>query len=94
MLRRGRIAANPAVMEAEKFQPLPTFAQLHDSRLGVLEREPELGEDLTQRDQRALGLSPGPAYHDHIVGEPHQLSGTALRPLPVKPVEIDVAKAR
>ena len=58
MLRRGRIAANPAVMEAEKFQPLPTFAQLHDPCLGVLEREPELGEDLAQRQQRALSPLP------------------------------------
>jgi hypothetical protein len=41
-----------------------------------------------------LGLSPGPAHHDHIVREAHQLAGPALSPLPVKPVEIDVAQAR
>jgi len=74
-------------MEAEKVQPLSAFAQFHDPGLGVLERETELGEDLTQRDQRALGVSPGPAHHDHVIGETHQNPGPALGPLPVQPVE-------
>jgi hypothetical protein len=69
-------------MEAKKVQPLTAFAQLHDPRLGVVEREPELGEDLAQRHKRALGLTPGPAHHDHIVRETHQNAGSALRPLP------------
>src|SRR5450755_2895757 len=76
MRRSGRVPAHPAVMEAEKVQPLTAFTQLHDPRLGVLEHESELGEDLPQRHKRALGLSPGPAHHDHIVRETHQLACT------------------
>ena len=71
-------------MEAEKVQPLTTFAQLHDPGLGVLEREPQFREDLAQRHKGALGLRSGPAHHDHIVRVADQNPGSALGPLPVK----------
>ena len=62
-------------MEAEKVQPLPAFAQLHDPRLVVPEREPQLREDLPQRRKCTLGLLFGPAHHDHIVCVADQYPG-------------------
>src|SRR5947199_1653769 len=64
MLRSGRVAAHPAVMEAEKVQPLPAFAQLHDPCLGVLEREPQFAKDRPQRPKGALGFLSTAAHHD------------------------------
>jgi hypothetical protein len=81
------------VVEAEKVQPLPAFAQLHDPCLGVLEPEPQLREDRPQRRKGALGLRLALAQHDHVVRVPHQNPVPALRPLPVKPMQIDVAQA-
>jgi hypothetical protein len=60
---------------------------VHDPRLGVLELEPKLAEDLSQRRKRRFGLRPCPAHRQQIVGEPDQNSVSALCPLPVEPMQ-------
>jgi hypothetical protein len=80
------------VVEAEKVQPLPAFAQLHDPGLGVLEREPELGEDRPQRIKRVLGFPASSAQHDNVVRVADQDPISTLGPPPVEPVQIDVAQ--
>lgn len=79
-------------MKAQKVQALPALAQLHDPRLGLLEREAVPGEDRPQRREGALGFHPAVAHHDQIISEAHQHPGAMLRPAPVKPVQVDVAK--
>jgi hypothetical protein len=74
------------LVEAEKVQVLPAFAQLDDPGLGVLEREPQLREDRPQRRKGALGFRSAAARHDHVVRIAHQNPVPALGPLPVKPV--------
>src|SRR5438046_3000539 len=42
-------SSHPAVVEAEKVQPLPAFFEVHDPRLALLELKPQLGEDRRER---------------------------------------------
>ena len=77
---RGRVAAHPAVVEAEKVQPLPTFCQVHDPCLGLLELEPELGQDRRERQQRSFGFLSAVAERQQIVGL-CRVSGYAERTL-------------
>ena len=85
-------AAHPAVVEAEEVQPLAPFAQVHDPRLGLLGLEPELGQDRPQRREGALGLRLRPAHHHQIVRVADQHPVPARLPLPVEPVQVDVAQ--
>jgi hypothetical protein len=81
------------VLEAEEINPLASLSQVHDPGLGVLELKPKLRQDRPQRRKRRLGLRTRPAHHHQIVRETHQNATPALRPLPVKPVQVDVAQA-
>ena len=62
MPRAQGVAAHPAVVEAEEIQALPTFGQVHDPRLGVLELKAKLGQDRRERRKRPFGFLPGSAH--------------------------------
>jgi hypothetical protein len=66
---------------------------VHDPGLGVLELEPKLAQDLPQRRERRFGFRPRSAHCQQIVRETDKNPVPALRPLPVKPMQIDVAQA-
>jgi hypothetical protein len=85
---------NPLVMETEEVQSLAFLLQMHDPRLGVLELKAQLRQDLPKRRERRLGFCACSAQRQQIVCVAHKNSGSALGPLPVKPVQIDVAQAR
>ena len=89
----GAVGAHPAVVEAEEVNALASLLQVHDPGLGVLELEPKLAQDLPQRQKRRVGLRPCPAHRQQIIREPDQNPVPALRPLPVKPMQVDVAQA-
>ena len=93
MPRTQRVPAHPAVVEAEKVQPLPTFCQMHDPRLGLLELKPQLGEDRRERLKRPFGFLPTVAERQQIIRVAHQHTATAVCPLPVKPVQVNVGQA-
>jgi hypothetical protein len=44
------------VVKAKKVQTLPTFIQVHDPRLGLLELQAKLGQDRRERRKWAFGL--------------------------------------
>jgi len=67
MPRARGVAAHPAVMEAEKVQPLTAFFQVHDPRLGLLELKPQLGEDRRERHKRSFGFLSAVAHRQQIV---------------------------
>ena len=86
-------AATPAPRPGST-QPLASILEVHDPGLGVLELKAQLRQDQPQRRKRRLGLLPRSAHHKQIVRETDQNPMPAVRPLPVKPVQIDVAQAR
>ena len=88
------VGAHPPVVEAEEIDALASLLQVHDPRLGVLELKAQLGQDQPQRRERRFGLLPRSAHRQQIIRVTHQNPVPALRPLPVKPVQIDVAQAR
>ena len=92
MPRTRRVAAHPAVVEAEKVQPLPAFFKVHDPRLGLLELKPQLGEDRRERRKRLLGFLSAVAERQQIIRVAHQHTATAFCPLPVEPVQVDVGE--
>ena len=65
---------------------------MHDPRLRRLELEAHLGEDHGERLKGVLGVPFGLAYRQQIVCVAHQYPVSSLGPLPVKPVQIDVAQ--
>ena len=93
MPRARRVSAHPAVVEAEKVQPLTAFFKVHDPRLGVLELKPQLGEDRRERHQRPFGFLAAVAERQQIIRVAHQHAAAAICPLPVEPVKVDVDKA-
>ncbi|MGB3952888.1 MAG: hypothetical protein WBK99_07115 [Solirubrobacterales bacterium] len=82
------------MMKAEKVKTLSAFSQVHDPRLGLLEFKAHLDEELLERIQSALRLAPRLAHHYEIVGVATQCANSARLPLPVEPVEVDVAEQR
>ena len=90
----GAAGAHPAVVEAEEVKSLASLPQVHDPRLGLLGLKAQLGQHLPQRRKRRLGLCPRPAHRHQIVCVADQNPVTALRPAPVKPVQVDVAQQR
>jgi hypothetical protein len=78
-------------MEAEKVKPLASFPQVHDPRLSVLELKPELAEDDLKRLQGALGFPLCAAHHEQIICVADQDSRATICPLPIEPVQVDVA---
>ena len=88
------VGPDPPVMEAEEINALASLLQVHDPRLGVLELKAQLRPDQPQRRKRRLGLRPRSAHRQQIVREPNENSVSPVCPLPVKPVQVDVAKAR
>src|SRR6476646_4327259 len=89
----GSVGAHPSMMEAEEVNALASLLQVHDPGLGVLELEPKLAKDLPQRRERRLALRPRLAHRQQIIREPDKNPVPALRPLPVKPMQVDVAQA-
>ena len=87
-------AAHPAVIEAEESRPSPACRRSHDPGLGLLGREAHLGQDRPKRLERRLGLPSVLAEHHQVIRVTPQRSAPALGPLPVKPVQIDVAQNR
>jgi hypothetical protein len=55
------------MVKAEKVQALPTFCQVHDPRLGVLELKAKLGQDRRERGERPFGLLPGLTQGQQII---------------------------
>ena len=90
----GTLGADPPVVEAEEIDTLASLRQVHDPRLGVFELKAQLRQDQPQRAERRFGLLLRSAHRQQIVRVTHQNPVSALGPLPVKPVQIDVAQAR
>ena len=86
------VAAHVAMMEAEEIQPLASFSQMHDPRLGLLQLQAQLRQDRRERLEGVLGFPLGLAHHQQIVRVAHQHPGAAPIPLPVEPVQVDVAQ--
>ena len=80
------------MMEAEEIHALASFSQVHDPRLRRLELKAHLGEDRGERLKGALGFPSGRAYRQQIVCVAQKYPVSALGPLPVEPVQIDVAQ--
>src|SRR5665213_3464788 len=92
MPRPWGVAAHVAMMEAKEIQPLASLSQLHDPGLRLLELKAHLGEDRGERLEGVLGIPPGLAYRQQIVCVAQQYPVFSLGPLPVKPVQINVAQ--
>ena len=80
-------------METEEIDALASFSQMHDPRLGRLELQAQFGQDRGERLDGALGLLSGRADRQQIIGVANQGPVSACLPLPVEPVEVDVAQA-
>ena len=93
MPRARGVAAHPAVVKAEEVQPLTTFRQVHDPRLGRLELKAKLGQDRRQRGERPFGFLSGSAHGQQIIRVADQHACAAVCPLPVEPVQVDVGEA-
>src|SRR5512142_3183605 len=93
MPRARGVAAHPTVMKAEEIHALTTFLEVHDPCLGRLELKAKLGQDRRQRSEGAFGLLSAVAERQQIVRVADQHAGTAVRPLPVEPVQVDVGQA-
>ena len=72
----GVAGAHPAVVEAEEVEPLASFPQVHDPRLGLLGLEAQVGQDRRERPKGGLGFPAGLAHRDEIIGV------AAERPVP------------
>jgi len=83
-------SAHPAVMETEEVHSLASLLQVHDPRLGVLELQAQFRQDLPKRDKRRLGFCARAAQRQQIICITDENPCSALNPLPVKPVQIDV----
>jgi hypothetical protein len=55
-------------MKAKKVETFSAYHQFDDAGLGLLRRQAELGQQLPQPRKRGLGLLPGLAHHQQIVG--------------------------
>ena len=51
----------------------------------------ETGQQASQALKRPLGLAPGPAHHDRVVGIAHQDPVSAV-PRPVQPVQVNITQ--
>jgi hypothetical protein len=71
---------------------LAVLVQEEKARLGVGQRKPELSELRPQFPQRRLGLRPGSAPEDEVIGiaDQHAQLAVPLLPRPVERVQIDV----
>ena len=58
----AHVTAHPAVMEAGKVQPIPSFGEVHDPCLGLLELKAKLGKDRREHLERSFGFLPGSAH--------------------------------
>jgi hypothetical protein len=67
---------------------------MHNPRLGVLQFQAELSQDHRKRRKGVLGFLFGLAHHQQIVRIANQHPSAAPLPLPVKPVQEDVAQNR
>jgi hypothetical protein len=83
--------AHHPVMKAKKVEAFSAHHQFDDAGLGLFRREAEVGQQRPQPCERGLGLLPGFAYHQQIVGEAHQHPVCAGVPSPVEPVQVHVA---
>ena len=55
-------------MKAEKVETLSAHHQFDDAGFGLLRRQAEFGQQLAQPRERGVGLLPGLAHHQHVVG--------------------------
>jgi hypothetical protein len=60
------------VVEPEELNPATTDLEVHDPRLGLLGLQAKVGQQHPQPRQRGLGLLPGGAQHQRVVGVAHQ----------------------
>jgi hypothetical protein len=82
------------MVEAEEVEAFLAFGQVHDAGLGRLGLQPKLGQQVTQPPKGGLGLLPGGAQPQHIVGVADQHAMLAHLPCPVQPVQVDVGEQR
>ena len=92
MPHAGIAGAHPAVVEAEEVQPLTSLVEVHDPRLGLLGFKAQLRQERPKRHECRFGLAFGLAHNDEIVGVTAQHAVPAPLPLPVEPVQVDVAE--
>ena len=89
------LGADPPVVEAEEIDALVlTLLQMHDPRLGVLELKAQFSQDQPERRERRFGLLARAAHRQQIIRVTQENPMSALGPLPVKPMQVDVAQAR
>jgi len=60
--------------------------------LACFQCQAELAQDRQERHEGVLGLLFGLAHHEQIVRVADQHSGAAPDPLPVEPVQVDIAQ--
>jgi hypothetical protein len=82
------------VVKTEKVETFPAHRHFDDAGLGLLRRQTEIGQQLPQPRQCGLGLLPGFAHHQQVVGEKHQQTETADVPILVEPVQVHIAQQR
>jgi len=86
-------------------QEVKTVLKRHDARLGLVEGQPPGGQPFGHARLDLLGLLPGVAQGDHVVGIDHQSRAASLRASWVarlvadsgrflQPMERDIQKAR
>ena len=82
------------MVKAEEIRPLLRPPPMHDAGLGLFRLQAKVGQQRPQPRQGGLGLLPGLAHHQQIVGEANEHSVLADVPCPVEPMQVDVAKQR
>jgi hypothetical protein len=90
--RSGSPPAHQPMVKAEEVKPPAAFGQVHNAGLGRLGLQAKLGQQCGQPRYRGLGLLPGGAQHQRVVGGAHPHPVLACPPCPVQPVQVDSAE--
>ncbi len=86
--------AHQTVVKAQEIQPLTVLHQMHDPGLRRLRFQPEVGQQDRQPRKRSLGLLPGIAHDNRVVGVSDQHTVPTFIPCPIDPVQVDVRQQR
>ena len=87
-------AHQPVVKAEESRHPSPPTANCTMRVLAAFGSKPSSASSSRSRAKRGLGLLPGSAHHHSVVGVPHQHPDARGVPIPVEPVQVDVAHQR